>query len=365
VVLVGEARGEAEARLRSSFVGPSGVELLRMLDKAQLLVLSAADRQRLDRYYQTRDPALVEVIWGFHQGKVMRTNVFQLHPPGNDLQWFCGPKAVALAGYPALSGGSKYVRDEFEPELDRLASEVMAADPNLIICLGNTALWAFTGKTTITKFRGTTMLSTYTAVGFKVLPTFHPAAIMRQWKNRPTVIADLMKAKHEATFPEVQRPHREAWIEPSLEDISSFVKDRARGCRLLSVDIETSGQRITCIGFAPDAGIGIVIPFDDPRQKGGSYWPSAACEVECWKIVRSVLEDASIPKLFQNGLYDIAFLWRGYGVKTMGAQEDTMLLSHALQPEGLKGLGYLGSVFSDEGAWKNMHSHRATIKRDD
>ena len=69
-------------------------------------------------------------------------------------------------------------------------------------------------------------------------------------------------------------------------------------------------------------------------------------------------------KLFQNGLYDIAFLWRAYGIKVMNASEDTMLLHHALQPEALKGLGFLGSVYTDEGAWKQMREKVATIKRD-
>ena len=85
--------------------------------------------------------------------------------------------------------------------------------------------------------------------------------------------------------------------------------------------------------------------------------------VKCWNLVRSILGDRKIPKLFQNGSYDVSFLLRAYGIKTLNCAEDTMLLSHALQPEGLKGLGYLGSIFSDEGAWKHMRTKDETIKR--
>ena len=74
-------------------------------------------------------------------------------------------------------------------------------DPNLIICLGNCSLWALAGRTGITKLRGTTLLATHTAADFKLLPTYHPSAILRQWDNRPTVIADLMKAKRESAIP--------------------------------------------------------------------------------------------------------------------------------------------------------------------
>lgn len=362
--LVGECWGEAEARLNSPFVGASGVELLRMLGEAGTIALTPFDRDYIHRYYNTGDSALISAVWELHP-EVYLTNVFNIHPPRNDLTFFCGPKAEGLQGYPALLT-SKYVRAEFESELDRLANEIILQDPNLIICLGNSALWALAGRTGVTKLRGTTLFSTHTALDFKLLPTFHPAAILRQWENRPTVIADLMKAARENLYPDIRRPHREIWIEPSLEDIKEFIQVHVSGCRLLSVDIETSGTRITCIGFAPSPQLALVIPFDDDRAKDGNYWATAEDERAVWSVIRQVLADGFIPKLFQNGAYDIAFLWRAYGMATLGATEDTMLLSHALQPESLKGLGFLGSIHSDEGAWKADHRDRKrkTIKRD-
>ena len=80
--------------------------------------------------------------------------------------------------------------------------------------------------------------------------------------------------------------------------------------------------------------------------------------------MRRILIDPSIPKLFQNGLYDIAFLLRSVGIAVRGATHDTMLLHHALQPESLKGLGYLGSLYSNHGPWKSER-RIATIKRDE
>lgn len=132
----------------------------------------------------------------------------------------------------------------------------------------------------------------------------------------------------------------------------------------ISVDIETTGTRITCIGFAPNASVAIVIPFDDPRAKGGSYWSSGADEVAAWRCIRNILVDGTIRKLFQNGMYDIAFLWRSYGIGVRGCSEDTMLLHHALQPESLKGLGYLGSIYTDFGPWKSDRKVNETIGRD-
>ncbi len=341
IVIVGEARGAEEHRISSSFVGASGVELLRLLNEAGIISLSGNDKGLIGDYYRRGDPRSIDTIWKLHP-EVFRTNVFQIHPPANRLEWFCGDRANGIESYPALLAG-KYVRREFEPELDRLADEILARDPNLILALGNTALWALCGRTGVGKIRGTTHLTTHCVSGYKLLPTYHPASLFRQWENRPTTVVDLIKARREAEFPEIRRPDCQIWIEPTLTDIESFINDHITpGCDLLSVDIETAGSRITCIGFAPSATLAIVIPFDDERAKGGSYWPDRASEAAAWRLVRSVLVDGSIRKLFQNGVYDIGFLLRAYGIPVMGAAEDTMLLQHALQPEALKGLGYLG-----------------------
>lgn len=362
IVIVGEAWGDSEVKLGHPFVGASGVELVRMLAEAGMITLTSLDREMIHNYYAKSDPNFIKTIWSLHP-EIYLTNVFNIHPPKNDLEFFCGPKAEGIPGYPALTK-SKYVSEIYEPELDRLGDEIINRDPNLVICLGNTAVWALAGRTGITKIRGTTLESTHTVTGYKLLPTYHPAAVLRQWELRPTAIADFMKAKRESTHGNIIRPEREIWIEPTLEDILEFEANHIRGCDLLSVDIETSGSRITCIGFAPSKRVAIVIPFDDSRAKNGNYWETKESEYKCWSIVRRILGDPGTKKLFQNGAYDIAFLWRAYGIKTINAAEDTMLLQHALQPEALKGLGYLGSIYSDEGSWKHMRKKDETIKRD-
>jgi uracil-DNA glycosylase len=362
IVLCGEAWGEYENRIGQAFCGPSGIELLRMLNDARIITLTSTDRDYINDYYRRGDPRCIDSVWRLHS-EIYRTNVFNIHPPANRLEYFCGGKADGIPSYPALLA-SKFVRREFEPELDRLADEILAHDPNLILALGNTALWALCGRTGVSKLRGTTHTTTHCVSGYKLLPTYHPSAVLREWSHRPTTVFDLIKARREAEFPEVKRPNCEIWIEPTLEDIRKFNNDYVRGCDLLSVDIETSGSRVTCLGYATGASRAIVIPFDDDRSKNRSYWPDAASERSAWDLITDVLVDPTIPKLFQNGLYDIAFLWRAYGIGVMGAAEDTMLLSHALQPEAIKGLGYLGSLYTDFGPWKSERKWGTTIKRD-
>ena len=362
ILLVGEAQGESETRIGRGFVGAAGVELLLMLHGAKVITLTQRDFGNISEYHHSADPWKLDAVWEAHPDLV-RTNVFQRHPPGNRLENFCGPREQGIPSYSALSA-SKYVRAEFAPELARLGDEAISLNPNLIICLGNTAVWAFTGKPGVAKFRGTTILSTHCVSGFKLLVAYHPAAVLRQWDLRPTTVADLRKAIQEREFPEIRRPKCDIWIEPEIDDVESFIDLYCPQGSLVAVDIETSGTQITCIGLAPRKDLALVIPFHDARRPGGNYWPTADLERRCWGIVRRLLEDASIRKVFQNGLYDISFIYRSTGIRTFGATHDTMLLQHALQPELLKNLGFLGSLYTDHGPWKAEHRRTKTIKRD-
>lgn len=335
IVLLGEAWGADEERERMAFVGYSGQLLNRML--------AEADIDRSDCF---------------------ATNVINARPKQNKIEDFCGSKEFGVPGFGPLTKNG-YLRREFEPELIRLSDELDQINPNLVICFGNTACWAMLNRTAITKLRGTTILSTHTYSGVKLLPTYHPAAVGRQWELRPTVVMDLIKAKREAAYPDIRRPARRIFIPETVEDIHEFFRTYLPNHGRVSVDIETAGSQVTCIGFAPRRDVAITIPIVDNSRKGRSYWPSHEVESKVWAAITGILGEERILKTFQNGLYDIAFLARSMGIVVLGAEHDTMLLHHALQPEALKGLGYLGSVYTDEGSWKQMRTKHTTIKRDD
>jgi uracil-DNA glycosylase len=336
IAIVGEAWGAEEEKERTPFVGTSGYHLTKMLAKA-----------------------------GISRADCFLTNVFNLRPKGNRILELCGDRHEGIPGYPALAK-SKYVRREFSIELDRLGDELLEVNPNIVICLGNTTMWALSGKTAISKLRGSVAYSSHTVSGFKMLSTYHPAAVLRDWCLRPVVVRDFIKAKRESEYPEVRYPEREIWIEPTVEDLYVFRDRHLRGAKLLSIDIETSGTIVTCIGFAPTGTVGIVIPF---VRHGRSYWKDDSTEQQVWKFVVEVLNNSRTQKIFQNGLYDIAFLYRSMGIRVMNAEHDTMLLHHALQPESLKSLNFLGSLYTDERHWKSMRDDRdgeiETIKSED
>lgn len=340
MMIVGEAWDEESARRGISFTGPAGNTLN--------ILLNAAGISRKDVYL---------------------TDVFLRRPSdsSNDLSHLCGPKAEGISGYPALSSG-KYVRAEFAPELDRLFAEVKREAPNVIVAAGPAALWALAGTTGLKKARGAPLNSMGPAVSaigssVKLIPTYHPASVNREWKLRPVVMADLAKAKREAFFPEIRRPRREFWIAPTIEDLYQFeARFIPEGCDL-SIDIETAGGQITCIGFAPSPEIAIVVPIIDPMQPDGNYWRTKKEEMQAWAWIKRMCE--THPSIGQNFQYDMHYLWRTYGIRCFLMKDDTMLAHHALQPEMEKGLGFLGSIYTDEPAWKFMRAKHETLKKED
>lgn len=326
IAIVGEAWGEKEEEAGLPFVGTSGWLLDQMLSQA-----------------------------GIARSECLVTNVFNLRPkPSNDVKNLCGPRTAGIPGMPQLQTG-KYVLAKYAPELERLYDEIRAADPNIILALGATAAWAFLHSTGIRDIRGATTV-TCRAVSdklgreYKVLPTYHPAAVAREWALRPIVIADLDKARRQSESPAFTRPSRQIWLHPTLLDLANYERDYIRPADALAADIETKQDQITCIGFAPSTDTAIVIPFF--LESGKNYWSTLQEELIAWSYVRHWL--AMKPTTFQNGLYDINFLWSRYGIPVPLASEDTMLLHHAMQPELNKGLGFLASVYTEEASWKFM-----------
>lgn len=361
LVIVGEAWGADEEIHKHPFVGASGALLMKMLKMSGLMQWTKEDQANRNEYYKTRNGYFNRLIWEAHP-EFHLTNVFNLRPPGgNDVERLCGPKDFCLPNRSPIKSG-KYVHQQYAGELERLDEEVKSLNPDLVMCVGNTPLWAATDKYGVRKMRGYPIWSD--RWNCKVLCTYHPAGVMRQYTLLPVVIADFNKAKDEKEFAELRRPNHEIWIEPTLDDLLRFERDHLSEYVHLSVDIETQSGQITCIGFAPNTGVALVVPFVDWEQEDGCYWRTVEEEIQAWNWVRRILEMAP-SAVGQNFLYDIRYLWRVYGIRVPGFSHDTMLLHHALQPEMEKGLNFLASLYTKEASWKFMRTHSKTLKKED
>jgi DNA polymerase len=361
MVLIGEAWGEEEAKHQLPFIGASGKELFKILGEAMPEAEPKLHANALANQYSPSWPYLRE-LW-LNKVGILLTNVFCLRPPDNKIDELLGPEVEAIAGLPAYTRG-KYFRNEFAGHYKRLMAELMAVRPNLIVCLGNTPMWAIMGIGSGISARRGAIAPAQTPMGMKCLPTFHPAAIMRNWSWRPILLSDLMKAQGEALFPEIRRIKRKILVHPTLQEIENWTKANL-GDRLMAVDIETNSGLITDIGFATRIDYALTITFRGTEFPEGSFWANDYSELRAWQFVDKILSGPN-PKLFHNGLYDLQYLAK-MGFKPRNVAEDTMLLHHALFPEMQKSLGFLGSIYTNEVAWKLMRikSKGEDLKKDE
>ena len=292
--------------------------------------------------------------------------IFSVFPfYSSDVKSQLGGKATAIPGTTPVTTG-KYFQQKDAEHLNNLYRQINLLNPNCILALGSTALWAMTGTTGLKKFRGTTLPGLPAIGGRKVFTTYHPNAVFKEWNIRPIFYADLAKLASEQEYANIRRPSRDIWIEPTIKDIIEFDERYIQRAEYLSIDIETSGRVITCIGFAPSTDIALVIPFVTADKK--LYWSTAEEEIEVWRRVKTICSRTSYKAVTQNGLYDINHLWRNYGIPVLAADngEDSMLLHHAMQPEMEKSLAFLGSIYTNEAAWKFMGRRNVnTIKKED
>ncbi len=295
-------------------------------------------------------------------------NVFTDPLPEDEVgKWCANTKTARTEGFADIPpiGACGYLKPEHRHYLTDLQAQFKKYKPTVVVPMGGTALWAMTGSANIGQNRGAVQASSVIP-GYKVLPTYDPGYIMRQWKFYSIAVGDILKAVNEAERgPEVFYPKRELLLAPSIQQVEDFaVKTFIDQPPLLSVDIETGWGMLTCIGFAPSTESAICIPFVDLRKPNKSYWGSVEKEIRAWRVVTTLLT-SGIPKLGQNfAAYDAYWLLAKYGIKTMNLLHDTRLLHHAIYPELPKDLAFLGASYTQQGNWKTW-AHSAKTKRDD
>ena len=163
IMLIGEAPGAEEEATGKPFVGGAGKILDGLLRDA-----------------------------GIDREECYITNIMQVRPVNNDFGNFYEDKS------------RKVPRDILLEGIERLKNEITAVSPNVVVALGNEPLKALTGLQKITKRRGSLLQTVCNGKAFKLIPTMHPAAVMRFWEYRPLVLFDLKRVLEESAFGEVR-----------------------------------------------------------------------------------------------------------------------------------------------------------------
>lgn len=294
LAIIGEAPGQYEAASGTPFVGPSGKLLTQML--------SAAGIRREECYL---------------------TNVMQIRPPGNNFDVF-------------YADGKKRRDPTFElgKARERLSEELDRVNPAVIVPVGKEALKAVANTADLKNYRGT-ILERY---GRRILPTYHPAYILRDYAKRPIVEMDLRKAHRQAREPHT--PHVTIQFKPDFHQVMSFLNTRPAD---VAVDIETVDLLTRCIGFATSERNAIVIPL---TGRAGHVWTEEQ-ESEILLALRDFLADPSVKKYLQNFPFDATILEKELGLRIENIYLDTMFAHHTMYPELPKSLDMLCSLYTD------------------
>ena len=305
MIFVGEAPGLQEERIGRPFVGPAGGVLEQCMHNA-----------------------------GVIRAECYLTNVVKERPPNNKID-------------------SYFTGTHFTPKgqvwVDRLRDELKQLPGNLIIPAGRTALSALTGNNDIMKRRGYVTFSTLIP-GRKVLPIIHPSAALRgNYLYRYFITRDLRKAKLQSRTASPGYPVREPSIPISVDDAIAELQC-LQAAKRISCDIEVANDQVSCIGFCDeDTRFPVTIPFYGPEP----VW-SELEEVQIWNAIADLLESDKIEKVFQNGIFDISFLFMRNRILTRGHVQDTMVAHSVAYPEFPKSLAFLASIYTNQPYWKDM-----------
>jgi uracil-DNA glycosylase family 4 len=303
IAIVGEAPGKDEDYQKEPFVGTAGRFLKALMARA-----------------------------GIDPDTCLLASVCQIRPPGNDLAMF------------SWSGV------EIQDGLAQLKSDLAEFKPNLVVLLGRVALRAAKDPNQIKgpkafpidNWRGSFFVcdnADSPMFGYKCIATYHPAAALRQYELTPLLQMDLRKAAGQSRSPEWVPPHRDIYISDPTggAELVQKLYDVLMRKPKIACDIEGYWDNMTHLSIAEAKDKCFVIPF----------WDNLACyEHEIWRLVSQIMDDPTIVKIFQNGLYDRFCLQYGHRIRVRGALEDTMVKHAELYSELPKSLGTLTSLYT-------------------
>lgn len=204
-----------------------------------------------------------------------------------------------------------------------------------------------------------------------LIPTVHPAAVLRDQTMQFALEEDLKKAvrvqREGATV--VPPPIMDWQWKPTRDEVRAWLVSYDDGYPI-SCDFEgTLDGKVVCLGLWPTnlpcEEHGICIPF--LRQGGFDYWPIGEHQ-EVLSLVMSFLTDPARPKVGQNIVgYDFGYYpWnaqslakRAWGIDVRGILGDTMVAHHLCFPELRHGLAFQASISTDLPPYKLLYRENA------
>jgi DNA polymerase I-like protein with 3'-5' exonuclease and polymerase domains/uracil-DNA glycosylase len=326
IAIIGEAPGEEEEKQGRPFIGRSGQEL----DKS----LRAAGIRRRDTLVS--NAILCRPL--NNKLKVLLTSINKKNQEALKAAKDAGEKPPPLVPSPL-----DCCRPRLEAEIERFQN---------FITLGGTATKAVTGsEASIMAIRGGLMTLEATATTPKryVMPTVHPAFVLRQMRWAHVFRNDLAKAnrwfKGEAD-----------WVPPNVvyHPTPDVLRQFLSRDEIFVVDLETDGiepltAKIRCVGIGTATDV-MVCGF--LGKDGFTKFYAPAVEVAVKQVICEFLVHPKKPKAGHNfGSYDRTVLEQQWGV-TPTPVIDTILIHRNVESELSHSLAYVASMYTTAPAWK-------------
>ena len=242
-----------------------------------------------------------------------------------------------------------------------LHEEIKTINPNVILALGNTALFATTGLSGIGDYRG----SILNYGKYKVVASYNPNGLSWQeqgefsgYWNKHVILFDFMRALVQSEFPEIRRPYRNLHIATSSLQLQDFW-NRNRNNTRPAVDIEARGSCLPfCIGLSFTPSEGICMPFWNQGEIRNIAHISDQDIVQMWLILSEILANSDV--VGQNFKYDHDKIRRlGFTIRSLAS--DTMFKGFAISPEFPKGLAFHTSIRTEEPFYKNEGMYEGSL----
>lgn len=349
VMIVGEAPGADEEARGVPFIGKSGTLLDSMLAQA-----------------------------GLGRSGCYVTNVCKYRPPANKIEeWWTPKSTVARKNGLTHRHGDHWLHPRVVEGLAELPGEIAAAAPEVIIALGNLALWALTGETGIGNWRGSEMWYAGTpaplqwdwsfkaakgappqavssartgspAAPVAVVPTYHPAYVLRVWEWKAAVQHDLKVRVFGKMGKDRGEPEYRFFVPDSpnsaAEALCSLISRMRETRGDLVCDIETRRGRLVCAGFGWSDLDAICVPF--MHVDGRRFWYPEHEERLAGLCAHLLAQAEGWAVGNQNWNYDRQYFVAdpAFGFRPR-IDFDTMIAQHLLLPGTPKDLSYLSSLY--------------------
>lgn len=232
----------------------------------------------------------------------------------------------------------------------QLKIDLAKFDPNCCLLLGDLPLKVFGGPHNVFTDRGSIRYSH--EFKCKYVSTYDPGAVMRNFSWFTFFQFDVLRAVGQSCIEGYHPPAISCVSWPTFKEVVTNLESVLERRPAIAFDLEGYPNQtgVTCYSISEDGRNAFIVPF---RQLDGQPFWGEEQEIILWKLTAQVLGNPDIPKIAQNGMYELfVFAWR-HRLVIRGLTDDTMLQMWEAYCELPKGLEDISSIFTEVPYYKD------------